>query len=353
MSMHARTVWRIWRARVIAGAVAVLPTLVHAQPARFVGTPVAANTQWFKGNTHTHTTNSDGDTKPEIVAAWYKSHGYRWLVLSDHNVFTNPATLASLVDSSFLLIPGEEVTTAFKKAAVHVNALDITRVIAPPRDSTLLGTVQKTIDAIRSERAIPHINHPNFLWSIDTATLFRVENDRLLEIFNGHPTVHNTGGGDVPGMEEAWDALLTRGKRMFGIAVDDAHHFQGEFAANRANPGRGWVVVRSTSLAPRAIVEALDAGEFYASTAPVLDSITATGATMSLRIVPQGDFKYTTTFIGPNGRVLKVDRSLTPSYRLTGTETYVRAKIVDSAGRPAWTQPHFTTRFVERKPAAR
>jgi hypothetical protein len=84
-----------------------------------------------------------------------------------------------------------------------VNALGITRVIAAPRDSTLLGTVQKTVNAIRAERAVPHINHPNFLWSIDTATLFRGKNDRLLEIFNGHPTVHNIGGGDWPGMEDA------------------------------------------------------------------------------------------------------------------------------------------------------
>lgn len=345
----AHIVRRLLSAVLILAAPCVLP----AQRTRFIETPPLPGAQWFKGNTHSHTTNSDGDTKPEIVAAWYKSHGYRFLVLSDHNVFTDPKTLATLVDSTFLLIPGEEVTTAFQKAAVHVNALDITRVIAPPRDSTLLGTVQKTIDAIRAERAIPHINHPNFLWSIDTATLFRVENDRLLEIYNGHPTVHNHGGGDWPGMEEAWDALLTRGKRMFGIAVDDAHHFQGEFAANRANPGRGWVVVRAASLAARPLVEALDAGHFYASTGPVLDSIIATGETLSVRIRPEGNFKYTTTFIGTNGRVLKVDRSLTPSYRLTGAETYVRARIVDSGGRPAWTQPHFTTRFVERKPGGR
>lgn len=44
--------------------------------------------RWFKGNTHTHTTMSDGDSSPEEVARWYKSHGYQFLVLSDHNTFT-------------------------------------------------------------------------------------------------------------------------------------------------------------------------------------------------------------------------------------------------------------------------
>ena len=83
-------------------------------------------------------------------------------------------------------------------------------------------------------------------------TLIVVPNDRLLEIHNGHPTVHNEGGGDSPGMEAVWDILLTGGKRIYGIAVDDAHHFKEEFSPDRANPGRGWVAVRAASLTPGA-----------------------------------------------------------------------------------------------------
>ncbi len=312
---------------------------------RFVVPAIPAGSRWYKGNTHAHTTNSDGDTPPADVARWYKAHGYSFLVLSDHNVFTDPATLASLVDSSYLLLPGEEVTTAFGKAAVHVNALAVTRVIPPPTDSTLLGTVQKTIDAIRAERAIPHINHPNFLWSVDTATLFRMRNDKLLEIFNGHPIVHNLGGGDWPGMEEAWDALLTRGRPLYGIAVDDAHNFQGEFAPERANPGRGWVVVRSPALATRPLVEALEAGQFYASTGVILQDVVVTASTLEVRIARRGDFKYTTQFIGANGAILATDKSLSPKYALRGNERYVRAKVIESGGANAWVQPVFTTRY--------
>jgi hypothetical protein len=39
--------------------------------------------------------------------------------------------LASLVDSSFLLIAGEEVTASFEKKPVHVNGLNIPGVIEP------------------------------------------------------------------------------------------------------------------------------------------------------------------------------------------------------------------------------
>ena len=41
--------------------------------------------KWFKGNLHTHTWWSDGDSPPETVTAWYREHGYQFLVLSDHN----------------------------------------------------------------------------------------------------------------------------------------------------------------------------------------------------------------------------------------------------------------------------
>ena len=44
--------------------------------------------RWFKGNTHTHTLNSDGDSTPDDVVRWYREHGYHFLVLTDHNFLT-------------------------------------------------------------------------------------------------------------------------------------------------------------------------------------------------------------------------------------------------------------------------
>jgi hypothetical protein len=336
----------LWLTAWLVGADDVLA----AQSARVLANPPAAAARWMKGDTHTPTTNSDGDAPPDEVARWDKAHGYQFLVLSDHNVFADPKTLASLMDSTFLLTPGEEVTTAHQQASVHVKALDITRVIPAPTGATLLDTLQRTIDVIRAERAVPHINHPNFRWSLDTAVLWRVQHDHLLEIHNGHPTVHNVGGGEWPGMEDARDALRTRGKRLVGIAVDDAHHVQGAFAADRANPGRGWVVVRTPAVDGRAIVEALEAGHVHASSGPVLDDFAITERTMSLRLGNARDFTHTTIFIGANGRVLAVDRSMTPSHTLTGDETYVRARVVDSGGRVVWVQPAFTALYEDRRP---
>src|SRR5262245_20009934 len=41
--------------------------------------------RWFKGNLHTHSYWTDGDEFPESIMDWYKSHGYDFVGLSDHN----------------------------------------------------------------------------------------------------------------------------------------------------------------------------------------------------------------------------------------------------------------------------
>jgi hypothetical protein len=306
--------------------------------------PDTRGLRWFKGNTHTHTLESDGDSPPQYVANWYKSHGYNFLVLSDHNVFVDPATLAHLVDSTFILIAGEELTSAFREKPVHVNGLNLPRLVHPRTDTTLVGTIQKNVDAIREVAGVPHINHPNFRWAFGAPELLQIRNDKLFEIWNGHPTVHNEGGGDTPGLEEVWDILLTAGKRIYGIAVDDAHHFQGEFAPGRANPGRGWIAVRAASLDPGQIMRNLELGLFYASTGVELDDVVVTPQRMEIHIRQNQDFRYTTTFIGEKGEVLLHTGANPAVYTLSHSTAYVRARVDGSGGAQAWVQPAFVVR---------
>ncbi len=303
--------------------------------------PNTTGMSWYKGNTHAHTVESDGDSSPEYVAQWYKAHGYNFLVISDHNVFTDPAQLSHLTDSDFILIPGEELTSGFESLPVHVNGLNLPGLVDPRTGSTMVATIQSNVDAIREVEGVPHINHPNFGWAFGAEELAQVENDRLLEIYNGHPSVHNEGGGGFPSLEEIWDMLLTGGKRIYGIAVDDAHHFQGEFSADRANPGRGWISVRARSLDAVEIMQQLEAGQFYASTGVRLADVVTEEGRLEIHIAPRGNFRYTTTFIGSGGRVLSVSTENPAVYILQGRERYVRAKVTDSRGDAAWVQPVF------------
>jgi hypothetical protein len=333
------------RALCAAGFALAIPAVLPAQ--RFESRELAG-LRWFKGNTHTHTTESDGDSPPEVVAAWYKSRGYQFLVLSDHNVFTDPARLAALVDSTFLLIGGEELTTSVERRPVHVNGLALTHLVAPRNDSTLIGTIQGNVDAVRAASGVPHINHPNFRWAFGTAELLRIRNDSLLEIHSGHPLVHNEGGDGSPGMEAVWDALLTSGKRIYGIAVDDAHHFQGEFSRERSNPGRGWIAIAAPRLDAALLMRNLERGLFYASSAVTVDSIQVSATAIAIQVRQEADFKYTTSFIGDGGRVLARVGGLSPRFVLTPAQardlTYVRARVDDSGGGKAWIQPVFVVR---------
>lgn len=303
--------------------------------------PSCQGCSWFKGNTHTHTTESDGDSSPEYVASWYKDHGYDFLVLSDHNLLLDPASLSHLVDEGFLLVPGEEVTSSFGDAAVHVNGLNLREMVPAWNGEILVSTLQANVDVIREHGGLPHINHPNYGWSLSPGALAQVERYNLLEIFNGHPSVHNQGGGGYPGMEEVWDILLTRGMRIYGIAVDDAHHFQGEFSKDRVNPGRGWVVVKAPALESDALVEGLEEGRFYASTGVELEDVVIEETRLEIRIRQRGNFKYTTTFIGEGGRILSAVHGPVAEYLLQSPEPYVRAQVRDSGGNVAWIQPVF------------
>jgi len=44
--------------------------------------------RWWKGNIHTHTLWSDGNHYPENIVDHYKSSGYHFLALSDHNILS-------------------------------------------------------------------------------------------------------------------------------------------------------------------------------------------------------------------------------------------------------------------------
>ncbi|MCX7039453.1 MAG: hypothetical protein NT005_10035 [Spirochaetes bacterium] len=127
------------------------------------------------------------------------------------------------MDSSFLLIRGEEVTCWGKLSDIDVTALNIGQDIPPLTDTTLLGGLQKGIDAVRRRNGIPVINHPNYNWRLDQETMLNARDCRLFELFNGYSATNSEGGGGHPGLEQVWDFLLTAGMRIFGVAADDTH----------------------------------------------------------------------------------------------------------------------------------
>ncbi len=301
----------------------------------------APTSNWFRGNLHTHTINSDGDSAPYDVMAWYKRNGYQFLAITDHNTFTDPGSFDSNPNDNFLLIGAEEITNA---RTVHVNAIGITRAIPPQSGSTVTELLQASIDATRAQGGIPLVNHPNFGWAFTAEEMLPLQRTALLEIASGHPIVNHNGDGLVPSTEQMWDQLLSTGMRIFGVAVDDVHNFREEFSIARANPGRGWVAVRAVTLNRESILAGLENGDFYASTGVTLKDVRSTLDGLTVDIEPGqspavSPKHYRVVFIGKEGRVLAVSHENPAHYTFVGNEGYVRARVEDSNGLRAWTQP--------------
>lgn len=291
-----------------------------------------ASGDWFKGNTHVHTLESDGDSPPAEVVRWYRERGFHFIVITDHDKITE-------IDGGekFLVIRGEEVTDRLPKKPLHVNALGLAKVVKPQGGATPVEVMQRNIDAVHEAGGLALLNHPNFGWAVTRDEVMRIERFDFLEIASGHPLVNTLG---PPSVESLWDALLTKGRRVWGMAVDDAHHYKCPPPASAALPGQAWIVVRAAKLESEAILAALKRGDFYASTGVELADV-VNGKEIVITIKPKSGAHYRTTFIGREGRALAESDELTARYAIRGDEGYVRAKVVDSNGNAAWTQPAF------------
>lgn len=284
---------------------------------------------WMRGNLHTHTLESDGDSTPEEMARWYREHGYDFLVITDHDKITRIPAPEGLV-----LVLGEEVTDRLPKKPLHVNAIGLTTVVKPQGGTTPVDVLQRNIDAVRKAGGIALVNHPNFGWAFGAEELLKLRDFTLLEIASGHPYVNMLG---PPSHEAMWDRLLTAGRRVWGVAVDDSHHLKRPWDTDVALPGKAWVVVRAAKRDAPSIVDALKRGDFYASTGVELEEVSSG----KVKVKEKNGAHYRVQFIGSGGRVLQESEGPVAEYKVRGGEGYVRAKVIDSNGRMAWTQPEF------------
>jgi hypothetical protein len=305
------------------------------------GLAQSAVEKWYKGNTHTHTLNTDGRDVPYEVAKWYRERGYNFVVMTDHEYITPVGPLNDLLGrtGSFLVISGQEVTDRSENKPVHSNGLGLTKVVMPSGLGTKVEALQKNIDNIRAAGGIPQLNHPNFGWALSANEIRQLKGLKLMEIYNGHPLVNNLGGGGMPSAEAIWDELLTSGMLIYGIGDDDVHQLHSKGEAIEALPGQAWIFVRAAELTPAAILTAIDNGMFYGSTGVELIDYKADRTEISIKVKALTNSKYTIRFIGSGGKVLQESFQTDAVYKVKGDEGYVRVKVLESNGKVAWTQP--------------
>lgn len=158
-----------------------------------------APAEWFQGNTHTHTINSDGDSTPDAVVRWYREHGYDFVFITDHGMITNVEPLnALLAETGNSWCSRERRSTSNSKSPelhVHVNALRPESKVAARKGANARDTLQMDLNAIAAGGGIAQINHPNFFWQLTADDIAAVKGARLLEIMNMHPIVKSLGAG--------------------------------------------------------------------------------------------------------------------------------------------------------------
>ena len=348
-----------------------------ALPARPQAT--AAPARWYRGNTHCHTLNSDGNASPADVVQWYKQHGYDFVVISDHERVTQagPLNKQFAEPGKFLVLQGEEVTQKVADSLVpdgrlqaHVGAIGISTAILPLGDrgvaagTTMSAVYARNVAAIVAAGGVAQINHPNFRWSVKADDIAQLPDSTLIEVWNAHPWVNNLGGSDgqgrvSPSTEALWDTLLTRGRLFFGVASDDAHEYHTAELEDplATRPGGGWVMVRADTLSQQSIMAAMKSGNFYATNGVLLDDYRASQSRIEIMIAapgrPEDVRRFHTRFIGRGGKILADVYGRKASYTISGDEGYVRATITDSNGLKAWTQPvRLAPRSATRSPGA-
>jgi hypothetical protein len=322
-------------------------------------------------------------TRAKALARYTARFGPRWVETKEADgkklVRLKPlAEFRSLLEEpgKFLMIPAEEITHSYAKRPIHMNGVNLRDPVKPIDGRDAIETVSVNLRQVADQRArtgrmmIAFLNHPNFGWGVRAEEMLLVEELKYFEVFNGHPGVRNYGDEQHASTERVWDITLALrlGKHrlpvVYGLATDDAHRYH-EWGVGQVNPGRGWVMVKAPHLTAEAVVRGLEAGDFYASTGVVLDEVARDGDTYRLAIRAEPGVTYRTQFVATMkdanplpvtgdyspeiGKVVAESADPTPSYKLTGNELYVRAKVTSSKPHPnpyakgdvevAWTQP--------------
>ncbi len=291
------------------------------------GSPFGAPGRWLRGNLHGHTTASDGRLSPEEYVAAYRARGYDFVAATDHWRLTD---LRPFRGQGFAVVPGAEVDgRAPAPFGHHVVALGIGAL--PPRSPD--AGLQATVDAVRALGGIAVVAHP-YETGLTSAHLLEADGYIGLEVWN---TLSVVGWGKGLAAVQ-WDELLQAGRRPAGLATDDTHQRDGRLD----DLGFGWVMVRADAAEPDAILAALAAGRFYASTGPEIHDFRVEpgpdGARHARVACSPCRFVHflcdrglgRTVAAGPESDLQAASQTLHPA------ATYVRVQCEDHRGRTAW-----------------
>lgn len=319
------------------------------------------NGNWYKGNIHCHTTDSDGCLKPSEVVHAYKEQGYDFLAISDHNMYSDYRK--EFNSESFIILPAIEASAVLYKdenrnRAERLSIHHIHGILGNDKmqKEAQLGlfshlekfpekefyrkwdgakVAQELQDELSAHGCITIYNHP--VWSrVSEEDFINTKNLTALEIYN-YGTVNESGTGFD---SLRWDVMLRKGNHIFATASDDNHNdgiIDDSFG--------GYIVVKAEKLEHESIINSIINGNYYSSTGPRIYNWGIKDNTAFVECSPVSRVNFIAgNYINAGGTVLSETKSDDIEYAefiMRGNESYVRIECIDNFGRTAWSNPIF------------
>ncbi|MBE5798873.1 MAG: hypothetical protein E7321_02865 [Clostridiales bacterium] len=279
---------------------------------------------WLKGNLHIHTQKSDGKMPFDEAVRLYEQAGYDFISVTDHWIVSEK----DQTPGGMLLLSGCEynIGKSVRDGIFHVVGVGMERAPQIERWNKSL-TVQMLIDGIRACGGLAILAHP--AWSLNRPEqVIGLEGLSGVEIYNatsGFP--HNCR----PYSGQIVDQLASLGKLLPCMAADDVHEYKDDLFG-------GYLMVHAKEKTHEAIKEALACGDFYATQGPkaclsVEDGVATVTCSPATHVVFYSDSVWS------DDRVTIGQGITTATCRLMKNETFVRAEVIDSEGKTAYTSP--------------
>jgi hypothetical protein len=297
--------------------------------------------EFFRGNLHTHSNVSDGALEPGEVCRRYAEAGYDFICLSDHFVgqYGYPVTdTRGHRTNRFTTILGAEVHTGRMRNGEiwHILAVGLPLGFEPTGQHDFEGSLEAESPEALARRcagagAFVALAHPD--WNG-----LSPEDGRLIgaahavEIYNHGCHIESDRGYGVALL----DTLLTEGWRLTACATDDAH-FKGP------DHFGGWVMVKAEANEPEALLAALKAGEYYASTGPEIHDFRVENGSAIVEcspaehVIAMGPAAASSVVHGE-----AITRAELPLTKRFAGGNWVRVAVHDAAGKRAWSNPIWT-----------
>ena len=281
---------------------------------------------FFKGNLHTHTTNSDGRMNPDDVIERYQAAGYDFLALTEH---WKISVESPRFYKNMLLLPGVELDYNLLNEVIHVVGVNV--------DPSLLTRVDRKQTARRGIREIrlaggrAILAHP--AWSLNTVETLRQLTDlTAVEIYNSVSAL--PWNGDRADAMLLLDIAAAHGLLLNTVASDDAHFYTGEDRTS-------FIMLQADELTAEGINRALDAGAFYASRGPRFRQIEIEGDEIRVECEPVRQIVFHSDLPYVRNRCVCGDNLTEATYKINSErlERFVRVILIDGQGRRAWANP--------------